>query len=91
MSATQTHMEYEVYRHDDATDAEFTEVSDFFKNIMREDKNLCNGAQKNLNSGIFLHGELHPRVEKVSRFAPAAQFFTRSDSSSHRGRCSFKS
>ncbi|QLI74007.1 Carnitine monooxygenase oxygenase subunit [Metarhizium brunneum] len=68
MSATQTHMEYEVYRHDDATDAEFTEISDFFKTIMREDKNLCNGAQKNLNSGIFLHGELHPRVEKGPLF-----------------------
>lgn len=58
-------MEYEVYRHNDATDAEFTEISDFFKNIMREDKDLCNGAQKNLNAGIFLNGELHPRAEKV--------------------------
>lgn len=65
VSATQTHMEYEVYRHNDATDEEFTEISDFFKNIMREDKDLCNGAQKNLNGGIFLNGELHPRVEKV--------------------------
>lgn len=88
MSATQTHMEYEVYRHDDATDAEFTEISDFFKNIMREDKNLCNGAQKNLNSGIFLHGELHPRVEKVGSRPPHNS--ARSDPS-HRGRCSFKS
>lgn len=59
-------MEYEVYRHKDATDEEFTEISDFFKNIMQEDKDLCNGAQKNLNGGIFLNGELHPRVEKVS-------------------------
>ncbi|KAJ2967804.1 hypothetical protein NQ176_g9491 [Zarea fungicola] len=68
VSATQTHMEYEVYRHNDATDEEFTEISDFFKNIMREDKDLCNGAQKNLNGGIFLNGELHPRVEKGPLF-----------------------
>jgi hypothetical protein len=58
-------MEYEVYRHQDATDSEFIEISDFFKIIMKEDKELCNGTQKNLNAGIFLNGELHPRVEKV--------------------------
>lgn len=58
-------MEYEVYRKNDATDAEFQEISDFFKNIMQEDKMLCNGAQQNLNAGIFMNGALHPRVEKV--------------------------
>lgn len=58
-------MEYEVYRHNDATDEEFTQLSDFFKAVMQEDKFLCNGVQKNLESGIFLSGELHPRVEKV--------------------------
>lgn len=59
-------MEYEVYKQKDATDEEFAEISDFFKNVMREDKELCNEAQKNLSSGIFLNGELHPRVEKVN-------------------------
>lgn len=58
-------MEYEVYRHNDATDEEFTQLSDFFKAVMQEDKLLCNGVQKSLESGIFLSGELHPRVEKV--------------------------
>ncbi len=66
LSATQTHMEYEVYRHADAADADFVHISNFFKNIMLEDKELCNGAQKNLNGGIFLNGELHPRAEKVT-------------------------
>lgn len=66
LSATQTHMEYEVYRHADAAEADFVHISDFFKNIMLEDKELCNGAQKNLNGGIFLNGELHPRAEKVT-------------------------
>lgn len=65
ISATQTSMEYEVYRHNDATDEEFTHLSDFFKVVMQEDKQLCNGVQKNLESGIFMSGELHPRVEKV--------------------------
>lgn len=65
ISASQTKMEYEVYRANDATDEEFMDVSDFFKQVLKEDKDLCNGAQKNLNAGIFMSGELHPRVEKV--------------------------
>lgn len=59
-------MEYEVYRHKDATDEEFTYISDMFKNILREDKDLCNAAQKNLNGSVFINGELHPHAEKVS-------------------------
>lgn len=69
-------MEYEVYRHNAATDAEFVEISDFFKNIMREDKELCNGAQRNLSAGIFLNGELHPRVEKVRFHPPSSSIHT---------------
>jgi hypothetical protein len=59
-------MEYEVYRHKDTPEAEFTEISDFFKQVLREDKDLCNAAQKNLNAGIFTNGQLHPNAEKVS-------------------------
>jgi hypothetical protein len=65
LSATQTKMEYEVYRHNDATDEEFNKISEMFKQVLREDKDLCNGAQRNLNAGIFVNGELHPRTEKV--------------------------
>lgn len=31
---------------------------------MTEDKYLCNLTQKNLNSGVFVNGELHPTMEK---------------------------
>lgn len=31
---------------------------------MSEDKYLCNQAQKNLNAGVFVNGEMHPRLEK---------------------------
>jgi hypothetical protein len=65
ISASQTKMEYEVYRGNNASDEEFNEISDCFKQILKEDKDLCNAAQKNLNAGIFVNGELHPRVEKV--------------------------
>ena len=64
-SAGQTKMEYEVYRHNDASDEQFNGISDFFKQVLKEDKDLCNAAQENLNAGIFINGELHPRAEKV--------------------------
>jgi hypothetical protein len=64
-------MEYEVYRHKDATDEAFNYIWDTFKQVLTEDKDLCNAAQKNLNAGIFLNGELHPRVEKGPLFFQA--------------------
>lgn len=57
-------MQYEVYRHKDATDAQFEEISSTFKRILSEDKWLCNTAQKNLEAGVYVSGELHPRMEK---------------------------
>lgn len=57
-------MQYEVYRHKDATDEEFKEMDDFFKQVESEDKALCTAAQKNLNSGTYVSGELHPFNEK---------------------------
>ncbi|RMZ43337.1 hypothetical protein AFCA_009356 [Aspergillus flavus] len=64
VSATQTRMEYDVYRHNNASNEDFTYIDEFFKQVLREDKDLCNAAQKNLNAGVFVNGELHPRAEK---------------------------
>ena len=66
LSEKQTLMEYEVYRHNEASDEDFNYISEFFKQVLREDKDLCNAAQKNLNAGIFTNGQLHPENEKVS-------------------------
>ncbi|CAI6092791.1 hypothetical protein V2G26_012244 [Clonostachys chloroleuca] len=81
ISSHQTKMEYEVYRNNDATDEAFTSISDFFKVVLKEDKDLCNGAQKNLQAGIFLNGELHPHAEKGPLFF---QSLTRDIVVSHR-------
>ncbi|KIW19512.1 hypothetical protein PV08_00084 [Exophiala spinifera] len=56
--------EYEVYRHKDATDAEFKKMDEFFKQVEREDKELCNGAQVNLNVGRYTAGQLEPKGEE---------------------------
>lgn len=57
-------MRYEVYRHKDATDEDFTLISDMYKRIMSEDKYLCIQSQKNLNAGVFVNGQLHPEMER---------------------------
>ncbi|GKT51083.1 uncharacterized protein ColSpa_11264 [Colletotrichum spaethianum] len=57
-------MEYEVYRHNSADDEDFNRINQFYKQVLQEDKDLCNGAQKNLNNNIFINGQLHPEKEK---------------------------
>ncbi|KAJ9265268.1 hypothetical protein DTO195F2_1880 [Paecilomyces variotii] len=63
-SVTTVSMEYEVYRHKDATDEEFEHVDSFFKRVLNEDKILCNNTQRNLKAGVFVNGQLHPELEK---------------------------
>lgn len=36
--------------------------------VMREDKVLCNAAQRNLESGVFVGGLMHPKYEKAPLF-----------------------
>ncbi|KAK3704820.1 hypothetical protein LTR37_013652 [Vermiconidia calcicola] len=57
-------MRYEVYRNKNSTEQEFQLVNKIYKRIMSEDKYLCNLAQKNLDAGVFVNGEMHPRLEK---------------------------
>ena len=57
-------MQYQVFRNKNATDEQFDLVNQIYKRIMSEDKYLCDLAQKNLNAGVFVNGELHPQFEK---------------------------
>ena len=56
-------MKYEVYRNKNSSDEAFKTIDALYKRIMSEDKALCAKAQKNINAGIFLNGELHPKME----------------------------
>lgn len=58
-------MEYEVYRHKEASDQDFEYIDSFFKRVLTEDKHLCNAAQRNLNAGVFVNGQLHPKLESA--------------------------
>ena len=65
ISATKTKIENEIYRHKVATDEEFAAINAFYKQVLEEDKHMCNEAQKNLEAGVFVNGELHPEKERV--------------------------
>jgi Ring hydroxylating alpha subunit (catalytic domain) len=57
-------MRYEVYRNKNSSEEDFQRIDQLYKRVMAEDKYLCDLTQKNLNSGVFVTGELHPKMEK---------------------------
>lgn len=59
---------YEVFRNKNSSDEDFTLINDIYKRIMSEDKALCDLAQKNINAGVFVNGEMHPIMEKGPLF-----------------------
>ncbi|KAI5376770.1 hypothetical protein J4E82_004438 [Alternaria postmessia] len=67
-SATHCSMEYEVYRHKDASDAEFEAIDSMYKRVLNEDKWLCLNTQKNYAAGVYVSGEMHARMEKGPLF-----------------------
>jgi len=65
---TKSVMNYEIYRNKHSSQEDFERIASMYARVMSEDKVLCEGAQKNLNSGVFVNGELHPRWEKGPLF-----------------------
>lgn len=61
-------MSYEVYRNKFSMNVEFHLIADMYERIVREDKVLCDAAQKNLDRGVFVNGQLHPKYEKAPLF-----------------------
>lgn len=67
-SAKTCTMHYEVFRNKHSSEEDFRAIADTYARVMSEDKVLCEGAQKNLNAGVIVAGELHPRWEKGPLF-----------------------
>jgi len=67
-SPTTSKMSYEIYRNKSSSDAEFHLIADMYERVMREDKVLCDAAQKNLDRSVFVNGQLHPKYEKAPLF-----------------------
>ena len=56
-------MMYEVYRNKNSSEEDFQRIDAIYKRVMKEDKYLCDLTQKNLNSGVFVNGQMHPKME----------------------------
>lgn len=61
---TSSTMSYQVFRNKNSSEEDFQLVNNIYKRVMSEDKYLCDQAQKNLNAGVFINGEMHPKMEK---------------------------
>jgi hypothetical protein len=51
-----------------SSDADFKLISEMYARVMGEDKDLCDNTQKNLDRGVFINGQLHPKYEKAPLF-----------------------
>ena len=61
---TTSSMQYQIFRNKNSSEKDFQLINQLYKRVVSEDKDLCELAQRNLNAGIFVNGELHPRLEK---------------------------
>jgi hypothetical protein len=61
-------MHYEVFRNKHSSTEDFELISKMYARVMAEDKVLCNNAQKNINTGVYVTGQLHPKHEKAPIF-----------------------
>ena len=57
-------MHYQIFRNRNSSEEDFQRIHQLYKQVVSEDKVLCELAQNNLNAGIFVNGEMHPRLEK---------------------------
>ncbi|KAF5862106.1 hypothetical protein ETB97_012090 [Aspergillus alliaceus] len=67
-SPNRSTMSYEIYRNRSSSDEDFKLISEMYARVMAEDKVLCINAQKNLDRGVFVNGQLHPKYEKAPLF-----------------------
>ncbi|OAP57714.1 hypothetical protein AYL99_08452 [Fonsecaea erecta] len=57
-------MHYQIFRNKTSSDEDFQRIHQLYARVVSEDKILCELAQKNLNAGVFVNGQMHPRLEK---------------------------
>ena len=59
-----TTMRYQIWRNRRSDREKFDIMDQAYRRIMKEDKALCEGVQRNITTGVFINGELHPRWER---------------------------
>lgn len=66
MSSTTCVMKYEMYRSKSCSDEDFDAISQAYKRITADDKDLCATVQKRLNDNTVMNGELHPQMANTT-------------------------
>lgn len=61
-------MHYQIFKNKNSSTENFQAIHQLYARVIGEDKVLCELVQKNLNAGIYVNGELHPRLEKGPLF-----------------------
>lgn len=64
-SSSRTKMHYQIFRNKNAAPELFELIDTLYKQVMNEDKGLACGVQKNMERGLFINGQMHPRVESA--------------------------
>ncbi|KAF7185177.1 Carnitine monooxygenase oxygenase subunit [Pseudocercospora fuligena] len=65
-SARKTKMHYQIFRNKNADQEKFDLIDKMYVKVMEEDKGLACGVQKNMDRGLFVNGQCHPRVESAA-------------------------
>lgn len=65
-SAQKSTMHYQIFRNKNSPRELFDLIDKLYDQVMSEDKALCAGAHKNLARGMFVNGEMHPRLESAA-------------------------
>lgn len=57
-------MHYQIFRNKNSPEEDFQRIHRLYAKVVSEDKVLCELSQRNLNAGVFVNGQMHPRLEK---------------------------
>lgn len=65
-STGKTKMHYQIFKNKNSPQHLFDLINDLYKQVMSEDKVLAANCQKNMERGLFVNGQMHPRVESAA-------------------------
>lgn len=61
-------MHYQIFRNKNSPDDLFNLINTLYKQVMSEDKALAASSHKNIARGMFVNGEMHPKLESASLY-----------------------
>lgn len=59
-------MHYQIFKNKNSPQELFDLINNLYKQVMSEDKALAVNVQRNMERGLFVNGQMHPRVESAA-------------------------